>query len=122
MLHGKYVDVTEKIIGCFYIAYNELGYGYNESVYARAMEILFREAGIHARREHTVEVLFRDERIATFRLDFLIEDCVVLELKAGPELTAGAKSQLVTYLRSAKKEVGLVLYFGPEPDVKRVIM
>ena len=122
MHDGKYVDLTEKIIGCFYIVYNELGYGYNESVYARALELLFREAGIGARKEHPVDVILRGERIASFRLDFLIEDKVILELKAGPALVAGAKSQLMTYLRSSKKEVGLVLYFGPEPDVKRIAM
>ncbi len=117
---GKFAELTEAVIGCFYIVYNELGFGYNESVYSAALDVMFREAGISARREHPVDVLFHGERIASFRLDFLIQDSVILELKAGPELSAGAKSQLVTYLRSTKKEVGLLLYFGPEPEVRRV--
>jgi GxxExxY protein len=122
MFDGKHSPLTERIIGCFYAAYNELGYGYNEAVYARALEIVFRSAGISARKEHPIDVVFRGERIASFRVDFLVEDTVVLELKAGAELSGGTKSQLVTYLKSAKKDVGLILYFGPDPDVKRVVL
>ncbi len=122
MKDGKYVELTEKIIGCFYVAYSELGHGYSESVYASALAILFRQAGLAARREHVVDVLFQGERVGFYRLDFLVEDKVIVELKAGNELKEGGRAQLLSYLRSSKKEVGLLLHFGPDPVVKRVVM
>lgn len=114
--------LTERVIACFFTAYNELGFGYTESTYSAALAILFREAGIDARREHAVDVHFRGERIGTYRLDYLIEDTLVLELKAGYALPIGTKAQLLTYLRSARKNLGLILFFGPVPEIKRVIL
>jgi GxxExxY protein len=97
-----------------------LGFGFTESVYSAALEILFREAGIDARREHAVDVLFRGTRVGTYRVDYLVEGQLVLELKAGHQLPAGSRAQLLTYLRTLKKQLGLVLFFGPTPEVERV--
>jgi GxxExxY protein len=119
---GKYSDITEKVIGCFYIAYNELGYGFLERVYGNALEILFREAGLSFIRECPIDIIFHEVRIATFRADFLMENVVLLELKAGPEMPDGSRAQLANYLTRAKREVGLILFFGPEPEVQRVSM
>src|SRR3954468_3043072 len=113
MQNGKYSDLTEKVIGCFYVVYGELGYGYNESIYSAALEIAFRENGIPARREHIVDVLYQRQKVGCYRLDYLIDDKVIIELKAGPELKVGARAQLVSYLRSAKRDVGLILYLVP---------
>jgi GxxExxY protein len=74
--------LTGAVIGCFYTSYNDLEFGLPESHYVRALDILFREQGILARREHPVDVLFHGERIGTFRLDFLIEDEIIVEVKA----------------------------------------
>ena len=113
-------ELSGAVIGCFFTSYNDLEFGLPESHYVRAFDILFREQGISARREHPVDVLFHGERIGTFRLDFLVEDRIVLEVKAGHTLPAGSRAQLLTYLRQSKMKVGLLLFFGPVPEVQRV--
>ena len=114
--------LTGQVIGCFFTAYNELGFGFTESVYSAALEILFRELGIKAQREHGIDVMFRTNRIGAFRVDYLIEDTLVLELKAGHQLPAGSRAQLITYLRTSRKNLGLLLFFGPTPAIDRVAL
>ena len=115
-------ELTEKIIGCFLTVYNELGFGLPESVYSAALEILFTGLGLDARREHGFDVMFRNTKVGAFRLDYLIEDTLVLELKAGHQLPPGSRAQVLTYLRATKKTIGLVLFFGPSPQVERVVL
>lgn len=119
MLYG---ELTHRVIGCFHNVYNELGYGMPETVCAAALEIVLREAGIGALREHGVEIEFHGRNIGTYRLDFLVEGVLILELKAGAHLPPGSRAQLVTYLRVAKRQVGLPLFFGPTPEVQRVVL
>src|SRR2546423_3907297 len=116
----KHQILTEQVIGCFFTAYNELGFGHSETVYSGALEILFREFGIDARREHGFDVMFRNVRVGAFRVDYLVHDTLVLELKAGHQLPPGSRAQLITYLRTSRKELGLLLFFGPSPEVERV--
>ena len=115
-------ELTERVIGCFLTAYNELGFGLPESVYSAALEVLFRGIGLDARREHGFEVLFRNVKVGSFRIDYLVEDSLVLELKAGHQLPPGSRAQVLTYLRAMKKQTGLVLFFGPSPQVERVVL
>jgi GxxExxY protein len=112
--------LTHDVIGCFFTAYNDLGFGLPESVYARALDVLFRDAGLKSRREHPIDVVFRETRVGSYRVDFLIEDVLILELKAGHQLPPGSRAQLLTYLRIARKDLGLLLFFGPSPEVERV--
>ena len=115
-------ELTSKIIGCFLTTYNELGFGLPETVYSAALGILFNDLGLDARREHGFDVMFRNMKVGAFRLDYLVEDTVVLELKAGHQLPPGSRAQVLTYLRAAKKNVGLVLFYGPSPEVERVVI
>ncbi|MEP6731368.1 MAG: GxxExxY protein [bacterium] len=115
-------DLTGRVIGCFFIVYNELGFGLPESVYSSALEILFREEGIVASREHRIDVFFRGKKIGWFRADWLIEERLILELKVGHRLPPGSKDQLITNLRMSKKDLGLLLYFGPVPEIQRVAL
>jgi GxxExxY protein len=118
----KQQDLTGEVIGCFFAAYNELGCGLPESVYSAALEILFRELGINARREHIIDVMFRRTKVGTCRVDYLIEETLILELKAGHQLPPGARAQLLTYLRMSRKKLGLLLFFGPSPEIERVTL
>ena len=114
--------LTRQVIGCFFTAYNELTFGLPECVYSAALEVLFRDAGLDARREHGVDVMFRNHRVGTFRVDYLIEDTLILELKVGHQLPQGSRAQLLTYLRISRKSLGLLLFFGPSPEVERVVL
>lgn len=116
----KHANLTQRVIDCFFVAYNELGFGLPENIYSGALEVLFTESGLPFRREHSVDVQYRNRRIGIFRLDYLIDDVVVVELKAGSVLPLGSKAQLITYLHVTHKSTGLLLFFGPEPDVQRV--
>jgi GxxExxY protein len=114
--------LTQRVIGCFFTAYNALGFGLPESVYSGALEILFREVGINARREHRIDVMFRNSKVGTYRVDYLIEERLILELKVGHQLPAGSRAQLITYLRISRKDLGLLLFFGPTPEIERVVL
>ena len=115
-------ELTRKIIGCFLTTYNELGFGLPENVYSAALAILFKDLGLDARREHGFDVMFRNTKVGAFRLDYLVEDTLVLELKAGHQLPPGSRAQVLTYLRATKKTIGLVLFYGPSPEVERVVL
>lgn len=114
--------LTRQVIGCFFTAYNELGFGFTESVYSGALEVLFRDASIDARREHNFDVMFRRSKVGSYRVDYLVEESLILELKAGHQLPPGSRAQLLTYLRTSRKDLGLLLFFGPTPDIERVTL
>jgi len=82
----KHVDVTEKIIGVFYDVYNELGYGFLECVYEESLAIALHQAGLTANRQIPLPVWFRGGKGGEFRADLLVENCVLLELKAARSL------------------------------------
>jgi GxxExxY protein len=113
--------LTRGVIGAFFDVYNELGYGFLESLYASALAIVLRERGFRVAREVALEVRFHGEQIGLYRADMIVEDTIILELKAGATLLPGSKAQLINYLRISGLQVGLVLFFGPTPEFTRVI-
>ena len=117
--HFAYTDLTGAVIGVFFDVYNDLKSGYLECVYREAMVIALLEAGIDVTREVPVDVRFRGHVIAGFRLDLVVERLLVVELKAVSALTEAHRDQLVNYLRCKDLELGLLLNFGPRPEVKR---
>jgi GxxExxY protein len=119
-LRFKHQGLTRKIIGVFYDVYNELGHGFLESVYEAAMLIALREAGLKAEPQLPIAVYFRGTRVGDFRADLLVEDAVLLELKAARALDSSHEAQLLNYLRATEIEAGLLLNFGIEPEFKRL--
>jgi GxxExxY protein len=120
--HGfKHKDITDKVIRVFYEVYNELGHGFLESVYERSFEIALTALGLKVCRQIQIPVWFRGKPVGDFTADMLIEDCVLLELKAGRALDAAHQAQLLNYLRATEVEVGLLLNFGLKPEFKRLI-
>src|SRR5437763_14784068 len=115
-----YSELTDKIIRVFYSVYNELGHGFLESVYQRAMFIALSDAGIQVVREIEIPVHFRGHEVGLFRCDLLVENAVLLELKAVERLDSAHEAQLLNYLRGTQFEVGLLLNFGPKPQVRRL--
>ena len=113
--------LTQRVLGVFYDVYNELGFGFLESVYAHAMLIALRDAGVAVERERRVPVFFRGNQIGEYRADLLVADTVILELKTARSIDASHTAQLLHYLRATHFEVGLVLNFGLRPQFKRLV-
>ena len=106
--------LTHSIIGAFFEVYNALGYGFLESVYVEALIRELRRRGHRVEREALVKVWYKGEIIARQRVDLLVDDRVIVEVKAGPQLPAIASRQLCNYLKGSDKEVGLLVFFGPD--------
>lgn len=114
-------ELTDRIIGVFYGVYNELGYGFVESVYEKAMLVALEEANIPVQGQVPMEVFFRGRSVGTFRADLVVEEKVILELKTSQTIEVSHERQLLNYLRSTPCEVGLLLNFGEKPQFKRFV-
>ena len=114
-------ELTRSVIGAFYETYNTLGYGFLESVYASALERELVARGHRVSREHAVLVIYKGEQIGVQRMDMVVDDKLVVELKSTPVLAPTATRQLLNYLRGTSLRVGLLLHFGPEPKFHRVV-
>src|ERR1043165_7120941 len=109
LLHER---LTESIIGAFYEVYNRLGYGFLEKVYSRALEIELRYRGHDVRREIKVDIFYRSRFLCSQRIDLLVVDSVIVEVKAADVTPAVGIKQCRSYLKASNKSVGLVLNFG----------
>jgi GxxExxY protein len=118
LIHSQ---LTNRIIGVFYDVYNELGHGFLESIYAGAMGIALEQAGLKAAREVPVPVWFRGRKVGQYFADILIDDTVLLELKAARTIESAHEAQLLHYLRATEIEVGLLLNFGVRPQFRRLL-
>jgi GxxExxY protein len=116
----KHSQVTGRILEVFYDVYNELGFGFLESVYEKAMAIALTAAGLRVERQVVVEVWFRGQVVGDFRADEIVEEVVMLELKSARAIEPAHEAQLLNYLKATKLEVGLILNFGPKPEFRRL--
>jgi GxxExxY protein len=116
----KHEDVTRRIIGAFFDVYNELGYGFLESVYREAMVVALEESGLQVEKEFVLEARFRGKVIGQFKADLIVNGCVIVELKATRELVSAHEAQTLNYLRAGVLEVALLFNFGPKPQVRRL--
>ena len=108
----KHSEITGIIIGCAFEVYNELGMGFPEKIYQRCLELELRGNNLDLNRECTIPVHFKGRLVGKRRLDFVIEEKVVIEAKARPYLHETDFIQLRNYLKIAKIEIGLLLNFG----------
>lgn len=118
MLHG---DITEEIIKAFYLVYNALGYGFLERVYENAMVIELEKMGLTVCAQKPIAVYYDGRVVGEYFSDLLIQDTVIVELKAIDTLRQEHEYQLINYLKATEIEVGLLLNFGKTPAVKRKI-
>jgi GxxExxY protein len=117
----KYGELTQKVIGVFFEVYNELGHGFLESVYQKAFELALISKGLRVCRKVEIPVWFRTQKVGDFEADFLVENCLLMELKAVRCLDTAHQAQLLNYLRATNVEVGLLFNFGIEPEFKRLV-
>jgi GxxExxY protein len=117
----KHAELTESIIGVFFDVYNELGFGFLESVYRKSLQLALREKNLKIEAEVAVPVFFRGINVGDFRADLVVNDSVLLELKTSGLIIIAHEAQVLNYLRATALEIGLILNFGPKAQVRRLL-
>ena len=118
MLHA---DITDKIIKAFYKVNNTLGFGFLERVYENAMAIELQKMGCQVQKQKSIKVYYDHEEVGDYYADLLVDDRVIVELKAAESLCEDHEAQLLNYLKATSIEVGLLLNFGKKAEFKRKI-
>jgi GxxExxY protein len=114
-------ELTKSILACFYAVYDSLGYGFLENVYCNALAVELRRRGHRVSREVLTPVYYRGVQVARYRIDFVVDDAVIIEVKSTELLNPNDTRQLLNYLRATPFTVGLLLHFGPKPKFKRLV-
>lgn len=114
-------DLTHECIGAFYEVYNALRYGLLESTYANALELELLERGLPIEREAGLQVHYKGRVVGLYRADIIVDGRLILELKAQGDIGHPERRQLLHYLRVTRLRLGLVLNFGPEAKILRVV-
>ena len=116
----QFGEITEKIIGCAFELINELGTGFLESVYEKALAIALQEKGFQVQCQHAIHVHFRQRIVGEFYADLFVEGKVIVELKAAKAIAPEHQAQIINYLKATGIEVGLLINFGnPKLETKR---
>lgn len=116
-----YEEETKEIIAAFYEVYNALGYGFLERVYQNALYQELKRRGFSCETQKHIEVYFRGCKVGDYYADMLVNQSIILELKAAESLCREHELQLINYLKSTEIEVGLLLNFGERPQFKRKV-
>ena len=116
-----HAEVTERIIAAFYNVYNTLGYGFLEKVYQNAMVVEMTARGLNIVPQAPLKVYYSGVVVGEYFADFLVEGCVIVELKAAEGIATEHHAQLLNYLKATDIDVGLLLNFGPKPEVRRKV-
>ncbi|MDX2190110.1 MAG: GxxExxY protein [Bacteroidota bacterium] len=114
-------DLSNRVIKCFYDVYNTLGYGFLEKVYENALYYELTQNGIYCTKQFPIKVHFKDQLVGEYYADILVEDKLILELKAAETIIEEHEFQLINYLKATNIELGLLLNFGKAPQFKRKI-
>ena len=117
----KYTDLTEKIIQAFYQVYNSLGFGFLEKVYENALFLELREMRFYVEKQKRIQVIYKEAIVGNYFADLIINDKVIIELKAAEFLCEEHELQLINYLKATDIEVGLLLNFGKKPEFRRKV-
>jgi GxxExxY protein len=116
-----HADITDKILKAFYAVYNILGYGFLEKVYENAMMMELSDVGLACRQQQHIDVFYKNSKVGDYFADIIVEDKIIIELKAAEGLVEENEYQLINYLKATEKEIGLLLNFGKKPQFKRKI-
>jgi|SRR5579871_3168823 len=117
----KHSEISEKIIKAFFIVYNKLGFGFLEKVYEKALMIELRKLGLEVQSQIPIKVYYDGQEVGLYFADIIVENSIIIELKAGEGLIEEHEAQLVNYLKATNIEVGLLLNFGTKPQFKRKV-
>ena len=114
-------DLTDRIIKSFYDVYNDLGYGFLEKVYENALYVELQLNHLQCDRQRPIQVFYKDQKVGEYYADIIVEDLIIVELKAAETIAEEHECQLINYLRATEMEVGLLLNFGKSAQFKRKI-
>ncbi|MCP9757369.1 GxxExxY protein [Lacihabitans sp. CCS-44] len=117
----KHKALTEQIIKVFYDVYNELGYGFLEKVYQNSLYLELKSKGFKVDPQKQIKVYFKGYEVGEYYPDLIVNDSVILELKAADYIVEEFENQILNYLRATDIEVGLLLNFGVKPEIKRKV-
>lgn len=116
---GKHSETTGKIIDAYYTVYRTLGYGFLEKVYENALALELQKLGLRVETQKLIEVYYGGQLVGEYFADIVVNDVVIVELKAVKTILKQHEAQLLNYLKASIIEVGLLLNFGPEPKFRR---
>ncbi|SOE21121.1 GxxExxY protein [Spirosomataceae bacterium TFI 002] len=119
--HAKHKDLTEQIIKAFYVVYNELGYGFLEKVYQNALYIELKSNALSVEAQKQTKVFYKVLSVGDYYPDLIVENKIILELKAAECIIPEFENQIINYLRATDVEVGLLLNFGKKPEIRRKV-
>ncbi|MFN3755557.1 MAG: GxxExxY protein [Flavobacterium sp.] len=114
-------DLTDIIIKTFYDVYNELGYGFLEKVYQNSLYVELKNRGLKVEAQHQIKVYYKNVAVGEYYADLIVNDLIILELKATEVIVKEFEFQLINYLKATDKEVGLLLNFGTKPEFRRKV-
>ena len=112
-------ELTQKVIGCAYTVHNALGAGFLEKVYENALQVELSEAGLRAQQQEPIPVMYRGIVVGEFFADLVVEEQLIVELKAVQRIAKEHEVQLVNYLAATGVDNGLLLNFGSSVEIKR---
>jgi len=112
---------TNKIINCFYRVHNTLGFGFLEKVYENVLVIELNKNGLSCSKQHPIDVYYDEKIVGNYFADIIVDNEVILEIKAAENLCEEHEFQLINYLKATEIEIGLLLNFGKKPEIKRKI-
>ena len=118
MLHE---EITSTVIAAYYVVYNTLGYGFLEKVYENALILDLQKRGVSVKQQMPIKVYYEGQVVGEYCADLLVNDSVIVELKAAEQIIKGHECRVVNYLKATNIEIGLILNFGPKPEFKRKI-
>jgi GxxExxY protein len=116
-----YGDVTDAIIKQYYYVYNTLGYGFLEKVYENALRVALTKNGFDVKQQWPIKVVFEEEPVGDYFADLLINDSIIVEVKAADSMALKHEAQLINYLKATGTHVGLLLNLGPKAEFRRKI-
>jgi len=114
-------ELTDEIIKTFYDVYNELGYGFLEKVYQNSLYLELKIRGFKVEAQKQIKVFYKFKEVGMYYADLVVNDLVILELKAAEAIVKEFEFQLINYLRGTNIEVGLLLNFGVKPEFRRKV-
>jgi GxxExxY protein len=114
-------ELTDSILKVYFDVYNELGYGFLEKVYQNSMYLELKSRGFYVEAQKQIKVNYKGVEVGEYYADLIINERVILELKAAECIVEDFEYQLINYLKATNMEVGLLLNFGKKPEFRRKV-